>query len=212
MGRVADMAGLAAVNLLGDSIAAMLAARRNLLAADGKLGPIPAALAIDQVPLSKLATATDPGSGLTITCTRIALSEHAKVRPQTRDAASGAELALEVTYLLTAWGGGADSDEQSILTWAMLELTARPVLDRSVLLGGPNVWAPEEVVQIVPETLSDDALFRLWGALQHKLRMSTTLRARVLRIGYGPGDSWPNVVATRFGFANADDPLVEGVQ
>lgn len=201
------MAGLAAVNQLGESIAAMLVARRNLLAAADQLGPIPASLDIAQVPLSKLATAPAPASGLTISCTRIALSDHARQRPQTRDAASGAALALEVTYLLTAWGSGADSDEQSILTWAMLELTARPVLDRSVLLGGPGVWQPDEVVQIVPETLSDDALFRLWGALQLKLRTSTTIRARVLRISYGAADTWPNVVATRFGFADASDPL-----
>lgn len=201
------MAGLAAVNQLGDSIAAMLVARRNLMAADSQLGPISASLDISQVPLSKLASAPAPASGLTITCTRIALSDHARQRTQARDAASGAALALEVSYLLTAWGSGADSDEQSILTWAMLELTARPLLDRSVLLGGPGVWLPDEVVQIVPETLPDDGLFRLWGALQQKLRMSATIRARVLRISYGEADSWPNVVATRFGFADAKDPL-----
>ncbi len=204
------MAGLAAVNQLGDSIVAMLVARRNLLAAEGNLGPIPASLDINQVPLSKLATAAAPASGLTVTCTRIALSDHPRQRQQSRDAASGAALALEVSYLLTAWGSGADSDEQSVLTWAMLELTARPLLDRSVLLGGPAVWQPDEVVQIVPETLPDDGLFRLWGALQQKLRMSATIRARVLRISFGEPDSWPNVVATRFGFADADDPLTQG--
>lgn len=205
------MAGLAAVNQLGDSIVAMLVARRNLLAAEGKLGPIPAALDISQAPLSKLATAPAPASGLTLTCTRIALSEHPRQRSPARDAASSAALALEISYLLTAWGSGADSDEQSILTWAMLELTARPVLDRSVLIGGTGVWQPDEVVQIVPETLSDDGLFRLWGALQQKLRISTTIRARVLRIDYGAADNWSNVIATRFGFADADDPLTEGV-
>lgn len=204
------MAGLAAVNALGDSIVGMLTARRNLLAADGKLAPVPAALDISQLPLSKLASATEPAGGLTLTCTRVAMSDYPVQRPQSRTPAAGASISLEVSYLATAWGAGATGDEQSILTWAMLELTAHPTLDRSVLIGPAGTWLPEETVQIVPETLSDDALFRLWGALQHKYRLSTTFRARVLRINYGPSDDWPNVVATRFGFADVDDPLAVG--
>ena len=195
------MAGLAAVAQLGESIVAMLVARRNLLAAEGKLGPVPAALDIAQASLGKLATNAEPTAGLTLTCTRIAMSDHPAPRAPTRDAASGASIALEVSYLLTAWSSGAE--EQSVLSWAMLELAAHPILDRSVLIGAPGVWAPEETVQIVPETLTDDALYRLWGILQHKYRLSTTFRARVLRINYGPGQTWPAVVASRFGFADA---------
>lgn len=202
------MAGLAAVNQLGESIVAMLVARRNLLAADGKLGPVPAALAISQLPLSKLAGGAEPAAGLTLSCVRVAMSDYPSQRSSARDPAAAASIALEVSYLATAWGSGASGDEHSILTWAMLELAAHPVLDRSVLTGPAGTWEPEETIQIVPETLSDDALFRLWGAVQHKLRLSTTFRARVLRINYGPADDWPNVVATRFGFAPVDDPLV----
>lgn len=205
------MAGLAAVNQLGESIVAMLTARRNLLAADGKLGPIPAALDITQVPLSKLATGTEPATGLTLSCTRVAMSDYPAQRVLAGGLTSSASIALEVSYLATAWGGGGASDEQSILAWAMLELAAHPILDRSVLIGGASVWEPEETVQIVPETLTDDALFRLWGALQRKIRLSTTFRARVLRISYGAGETWPNVVATRFGFADTD-PVMEGAR
>ena len=67
---------------------------------------------------------------------------------------------------------------------------------------------PEETVQIVPDSQSDDAMYRLWGALQHKYRCSAYIRARVLRIGYGPGNDWPAVVVTRFGLAPVDDVLV----
>lgn len=201
------MAGIAAVNQLGESIVAMLLARRNLLAAEGKLGPLPASLDISQLPLSKLATATEPTAGLTISCLRITPSDYATPRIVARDP-TAATIALEVSYLLIAWGAGAVSDEQSILTWAMLELTARPILDRSVLIGPPGTWQPEETVQIVPDLQSDDAMYRLWGALQHKYRCSAYLRARVLRIEHGPADEWPSVVATRFGLAPVDDALV----
>jgi len=206
------MAGLAAVNQLGESIVAMLIARRNLLAAEGKLGPIAASLDISQLPLSKLASATEPTAGLTLSCTRVAMSEYPAQRVPTRSAGSGVTLALEVSYMATAWSGGNAGDEQSILSWAMLELMTRPVLDRSVLTGPAGTWDPSETVQLVPDSITDDALYRLWAALQHKMRLSATFRARVLRIGYPAGADWPNVVATRFNIANVDDPLVEGVE
>jgi hypothetical protein len=81
------------------------------------------------------------------------------------------------------------------------------VLDRSVLVGA-GIWERDETVQIVPETATDDALFRIWAALQMKYRLCTSFRARVIRIGHGDTPSWPAVAATRFGFADTD-PLAE---
>ena len=80
-------------------------------------------------------------------------------------------------------------------------------LSRSVLVG-TGIWDRDETVQIVPETATDDSLFRLWGALQVKYRLCTTFRARVIRLGYGDTPTWPAVVASRFGFADTD-PLAE---
>ena len=205
------MAGLAAVNQLGESIVAMLVARRNLLAAEGQLGPVAAALDISQLPLSKLASSPEPSAGLTFSCTRVSMSDYTAQRAPARSATSGISIALEVSYLATAWSGGNAGDEQSILTWAMLELMAHPVLDRSVLLGPAGTWDAAETVQLMPESLTDDALYRLWAALQHKMRLCAAFRARVLRIGYGPGATWPNVVATRFNVASVDDPLLESM-
>jgi len=203
------VAGLAAVNQVGESLVGLLRARRDVLAASALLGPVPPALDISHVSLSRLATATEPTAGLTITCYRLAYSDHPTPRVAVRQAATGATIALELHYLLAAWPSAA-ADEQAIITWAMLELAAHPVLDRSVLLGGPGVWARDETVQIVPDSLSDDGLFRVWDALQHKYRLSTTFSARVVRINYGPPDDWPPVVATRVGLADTD-PLTEGV-
>lgn len=196
------MATIAAVNSVGESIVAMLRARRDLLAAEGRLAPVPAALEIAHASLTRLATTALPTAGLTLSCTRIAMADQA--RPRSSPAAP--TLSVELHYLLVAWSP-APLEEQSILAWAMLELAANPVLDRSVLVGG-GIWDRDETVQIVPETATDDALFRLWSALQVKYRLCTTFRARVIRIGYTGTPDWPAVVATRFGFADAD-PLAE---
>ena len=192
------MATLAAVNSVGDSLVALLRARRDLLAAEGRLAPVPAALEIAHASLSRLATAAAPTAGLTLSCTRIAMSDH----PRPRGGATGPGIAVELHYLLAAWST-PPIEEQSTLAWAMLELAAHPVLDRTVLLGA-GIWDRDETVQIVPDTSSEDALFRLWGALQINYRLSTTFRARVIRIGYAAQPEWPPVVATRFGFADSD--------
>ena len=201
------MAGLAAVNQVGESLVGLLRARRDVLAAAGMLGPVPPALDIAHVSLGRLATVAEPTAGLTITCYRMALSDHPVPRVAARQAASGASVALELRYLLAAWPT-ATADEQAIITWAMLELSANPILDRSVLLGG-NVWERDETVQIVPDSLPDDALFRIWDAIQHKYRLSTTFSARVVRVNYGPREDWPPVVTTRLGLADTD-PLTQG--
>jgi len=199
------MATLGAVNQVGESIAALLKSRRDLLTAAGQLAPVPTALDISHVSLGRLATVAEPTAGLTISCYKIGYSDYPTPRTMGRQAASGQSVSLELSYLLAAWPP-APADEQSIIAWAMLELSLYPVLDSSLLLG-TNVWGPGETVQIVPDTMTDDDLFRLWHALQHKYRLSTTFRARVVRIGYGPGDDWPPVVATRLGYADADPPL-----
>ena len=198
------MALIAAVNSVGESVVALLRARRDLLAAEGRLGPVPPALEIAHASLSRLATVAPPTAGLTLSCTRIAMSDHPSPRTRPGDAV----LAVELHYLLAAWSS-APIEEQSILAWAMLELATHPLLDRSVLVGA-GIWELDETVQIVPETATDDALFRIWAALQMRYRLCTTFRARVIRIGYGDTPTWPAVVTSRFGFADTD-PIAESV-
>jgi hypothetical protein len=195
------MATLAAVNQVGESLVALLRARRDLLGAEGRLGPVPAAVDISQASLARLATGTAPTAGLTVTCYRVALSDHQVPKPAT----APVTLALELYYLLAAWSP-TGADEQALLTWAMLELAAHPVLDRSLLLGA-GVWDRTETIHVSFDRQGDDQLFRIWDALQIKLRLSATFRARVLRIGLEPGQDALPVVATRFGFADADPPL-----
>ena len=199
------MATLGAVNSVGDSIVALLRSRRDLVAAEGKLAPVSATTAVTHLSMSSLAAGTEPTTGMTLSCYRIALSDHSAPRPASRDASGGTTIALELHYLLASWAS-TPIEEQSILAWAMLELASYPVLDSSLLIG--DSWSREETVQLIHDPIDDDAMFRLWEGLQHKYRLSTVFRARVIRIGYGPGETWPPVVASRFGFTDAD-PLVD---
>ncbi|HEX3407862.1 MAG TPA: Pvc16 family protein [Caulobacteraceae bacterium] len=200
------MATLAAVNELGESIAALLRARRDLLAADGQLNSLPAAFDITHLSTSKLSS-SPPTGGLSLTCYQIGPSEFQRQQPTVRNAAASTTVPLEVRYLLAAWPP-APADEQAMITWAFLELCRHPVLDRSVLLGA-NVWERGEIVQVLPDVTQPETLFQIWSTFKQPYHLSFTFTARVIRVSFGAADEWPRVVATRFGFANADDPVAE---
>lgn len=201
------MAGLGAVNQVGESVAAMLRARRSLLADEGRLGPVPPSQDIAHVPLAKLTGASPPASGLSITCYHIGRSDHTIAQRAAQDPSATAGISLELSYLLASWSSIA-AEEQSLLSWAMLELSRYPILDRGQLLGAGE-WSRDETIQIVPDDADPERLYRLWEALKQKYRLSWTFRTRVVRIGYGPtADALP-VVASRFGFTDADPALVD---
>ena len=199
------MATLASVNQVGESVAAVLRARRDLMASANQLNSLPAAFPIEHVSAARLGT-TPPTGGLSVTCYQIAPSEHVRKPPATRNAAESATIQVELRYLLAAWSA-PPAEELAMVTWAMLELARHPVLDRSALLG-TDVWERGEIVQLLPEAAPAEQVFRIWDAFGQKYHQSFTFLARVVRITYGPTDEWPAVVATRFGFADAD-PLTE---
>lgn len=200
------MATLAAVNELGESIAALLRARRDLLAAAGQLNSLPAAFDITHLSTQKLSS-SPPTSGLSLTCYQIGPSEFQRQQPSARNAAASTAVPLEVRYLMAAWPP-APADEQAMITWAFLELSRHPVLDRSVLLG-TNVWDRGEIVQVLPDVTQPETLFQVFSAFKQPYRLSFTFTARVIRVSFGATDEWARVVATRFAFADADDPLTE---
>lgn len=200
------MAGLGAVNQVGESIAALLRARRSLLAAENRLGPVPPSQDIAHVSLAKLMGNTPPTSGLSVTCYYIGRSDHRIAQSAAQDPSTSTGISLELSYLIASWSS-IPSEEQSLLSWAMLELNRYPVLDRGQLLGGDE-WAREETVQLVPDDTDFDRLYRLWDGLKQKYRLSCSIKARVIRIGYGPGTEGLPVAASRFAFSDGD-PVME---
>src|SRR5262245_29911127 len=92
------MANLNAVNQVGESRVGPMRDRRDILPAEGRLGPVPAALDISHASLNRLATGAEPTSGFAITCYRIAMSDHPTPRHAARNAASGVSIAVELHY------------------------------------------------------------------------------------------------------------------
>jgi len=195
------VADVAAPHFVGESIVALLRARRSLLADAGQLGAVPGTQDIAHVPVAKLVSNSLPASGLTLTCYHIARSDHAQSVTPGRSAAGAIGVSLELHYLLASWAGTA-SDELALISWAMLELARYPVLGPGQLLG--TGWSREENIQIVPGTETAEQLARIWDGFKAKVRLSTTLRARIVRIGYGKSEDGPPVVASRFSFAAGD--------
>lgn len=199
------MADLGAVNLVGESIAALLRARRSLLADEGRLGPVPPSQDIAHVSISKLTGNAPPTSGLSISCYHVARSDHPLGRQPMQDPSQGIGISLELSYLMASWSA-TPVEEQALLSWAMLELNRYPVLDKGQLVGGDS-WDRGESIQIVPEDGDPDRLFRLWDALKQKLRLSTLFKARIVRIGYNaPVEALP-VAASRLSFAHGDPAM-----
>jgi len=192
------MAGIEAVNQVGEAIVGFLNGRRALLAAAGRLGALPSAAEITHSSVGRIASGAEPTAGLTLMLYRLVPSDHQWPQPSGPRQVRPAVLSLDLLYLLTAWSGNP-AEEQALMTWAMLELHRFPTLDRTVL-GGGNDWAEGEALQIAHEALLDDDLFRLWQGMQRKYRLSTAFRARILRVRAAPDENLPPVVEKRLGF------------
>jgi hypothetical protein len=198
------MADIAAPHLVGESIVALLRARRSLLAEAGQLGMVPETQDIAHVPVAKLVSTTPPTSGLSLTCYHISRSDQAQGVIPSRGAGDSIGISLELHYLLACWAGTA-SEELAFMSWAMLELNRYPVLGAGQLLG--EGWAREESIQIAAGGENVEQLARIWDAMKLKYRLSATYRARIVRIGYGKSQDGPPVVASRNTFAHGDVAL-----
>lgn len=196
------MAGLGAINDVGESIAGLLQRRRALAAAASQLGPVPAAEPINHLPLSAISGTSAPTAGLSITCLHMGYSDHTLKRQPVRDPAASHGISLELLYLIAGWSTTADK-ELALVSWAMLELNRYPLLDRSMLIN-PGQWGRDETLQIVPEDATAEELFRIWDGLKQRHRVSALFRVRVVRIGYGPGIDGAPVVASQLSFEHGD--------
>ena len=108
-------------------------------------------------------------------------------------------LSVDLRYLFTFWSNSAES-EQLVLAWTMRQLHEVPVLDASILTG-EAAWAPDDVIQLIPEEISNEDLMRIWDALEPDYRVSLSYIARVVRIDPDRLVEGRPVVATRFDVA-----------
>lgn len=196
------MADLAAIHNVGESIAQLLQKRRALLAAENRLGPVAPNESIQHIGLNALSAAAAPTAGVAITCYHIGYSDHAPTRVASRNPDSTNGISLELSYVVSSWSGN-HATELANISWAMLELSRFPSLDRS-LLANPASWGRDEVIQIAPDNPPVEQLFRLWDAIKLKYRACALFKARVIRIGYGPSADAIPVIASRLSFAHGD--------
>ncbi len=92
------------------------------------------------------------------------------------------QLPTDLRYLLTVWAETATM-QQRIAGWVMRTLEDTPIIPRGVLHSAhPNVFAPDETVEIVLDELTNDELFRIWDVLDAPYRLSIPYLVRNVRI------------------------------
>jgi hypothetical protein len=103
------------------------------------------------------------------------------------------QLALDLHYLLTAYGAGdSETDAQHVLAHAMSVMhdtgyIPRETIRAVVTAAGSVVAAADladqiEPVRLTPQLLTDEDLFRLWSMFQTKYRLSVGYTASVVLI------------------------------
>lgn len=92
------------------------------------------------------------------------------------------QLPLDLQYLVTIWAGSASTQHQ-IAGWVMRTLETTPILPKGVLNGvNPEVFGPDETVEIILNDLSNEELFRIWDILGEPYRLSIPYLVRNVRI------------------------------
>jgi hypothetical protein len=93
-------------------------------------------------------------------------------------------LPLDLHYLLTAWSPSAAA-QQSLLGWCAQTLHDNAVLPAGLLnrhAPQPDVFRPEETIELIWESVSQQDLADIWEVLQVRLQPSAAYVARVVEI------------------------------
>jgi hypothetical protein len=93
------------------------------------------------------------------------------------------QLPLDLHFLLTAWGKDA-SLQHKIAGWMMRTLEDSPILPAGLLNAiGPEVFRPDETVEIILGQLDTEVLVRIWDMLlENSYQLSVPYVARDVRI------------------------------
>lgn len=93
------------------------------------------------------------------------------------------QLPLDLHFLLTAWGGEA-SLQHTLVGWMMRTLEDTPILPAALLNAvAPDVFHPDETVEIGLAELTTEDMLRLWDTLmQNVYQLSVPYIARNVRI------------------------------
>ncbi|MCA9605978.1 MAG: DUF4255 domain-containing protein [Myxococcales bacterium] len=106
--------------------------------------------------------------------------EHSQTATDRADGTRRRSLSLELRYLLTVWSKSAET-EQVVLSECM------SILDQHSILAGDLVdstypMAPELALKVLPDSLSNEDLLRLWDGLTPQYRLSVPYVVRTIRL------------------------------
>lgn len=195
------MANIAAIRSVGTSLAAYL--NRSYQSASFPANVNKPACTFEVVSSGHIQETDDPGD----TAANVFLFlYHVSIDPHLRNSGrlnnpemTPTPLSVGLHYLFTFWSNSAET-EHLVLAWTMLELQATPLLD-ATLLSGEAAWSAEDMVQLIPEELSNEDMMRIWDTLRPDYRLSVGYVARVVRILPTPEVERPAVIASRFNYA-----------
>lgn len=128
-----------------------------------------------------------PPDGITLCLYRVGINSTLRNLPP-RVAPDGTRyrpsLPLDLYYLLSPWAGNVET-QQRILGWAMRELEDNTILPAGLLnkyLQEPDVFRPEETVELVSDPLALADFTSLWDKLKPRMPTSVTYVARMVLI------------------------------
>lgn len=196
------MANLAAIRSVGSSLATYLdLAYRSTEFPDGVTKPACtfSLRSIGGVRASDINT-NERSAQVAIFLYRASINHHLRNAGRlTNPGARPVPLSVDLHYLFSFWATSGDH-EQLVLAWTMRQLHAVPVLDSSVL-SLDAAWAPEEVIQLIPEEITTEDMMRIWDSIEPHYRLSLSYIARVVRIDPDEAREDRPVVATRTDYA-----------
>lgn len=196
------MANVAAIRSVGTSLAAYLTnAYREAVFPGGVTKPpcTFTAATIGGIRAEDV-TVTESTVTVLIFLYRVSINEHLRnVGRQISPGLRPVPLSVDLRYLFSFWAGSGEN-EQLAVAWTMRQLHEVPVLDGSILTREAS-WESDDVIQLIPEEISNEDLMRIWDAIEPHYRLSLSYIARVVRIDPDEGRDARPVVATRFNVA-----------
>jgi Pvc16 N-terminal domain len=108
-------------------------------------------------------------------------------------------LPLDLHYLMTAWAKDAGT-QQRLLGWAISVVQDTPTLPAGLLnsYGPQPVFRPDETVEVLWETLSQQDVYDIWDVARSNQQPSAAYVARVIEIESAvPVVDYPLVQATQ---------------
>src|SRR2546430_7690930 len=147
-----------------------------------KAAPLPPEFSTLEIKSYRPADFSDepPNPGISLYLYRISVNTVRRTLPRPVDQNGNRHrpaLPIDLHYLLTPWATSAET-QQILLGWSMRVLEDTPLLSSELL--NPDVFLPDETVEIVSEPLPLQDIINIWDAITPNLPHSAAYSLRML--------------------------------